>query len=128
MYVITHNLHPCYPLVKSNLSESDMDINTLWSSCTSCGCTKCPWIMNMPLYFYFSQCKFYPIQAEKELYNQFFLVCWPYSGHAPYRLPVFPFLDFGDWKAGGRQEKHFSCLLQISWKLPSVQCLFLLTY
>ena len=53
-----------------------------------------------------------------------FLVCWPYSGHAPYRLPVFPFLDFGDWKAGGRQEKHFSCLLQISWKLSSVQFCF----
>ena len=30
-----------------------------------------------------------------------------------YWLPVFPFLDFWDWKAGGRQEKHISCLLAL---------------
>ena len=29
-----------------------------------------------------------------------FLFSWPYSDHLPYRLPVFPLLDFGDWKAG----------------------------
>jgi hypothetical protein len=47
----------------------------------------------------------YPIHT---IGNYIFLVCWPYSGHAPYRLLVFPFLDFGDWKAGGRQEIYSS--------------------
>ena len=44
-----------------------------------------------------------------------FLVCWPYSSHAPYRLPVFPFLDFGDWKAGGRQEWYFVTIIVLTY-------------